>query len=60
MGSALATLVLSVVFRKAVPAWDTGVFAGAILLGTVTAVAAGWAASARMLRRKPFAILRDE
>ena len=33
MGSAFATLLLSVVFRKAAPAWDMKVFAGAILLG---------------------------
>jgi ABC-type lipoprotein release transport system permease subunit len=34
--------------------------AGAILLGILTAVAAGWASSARMVRQKPLAILRDE
>ena len=60
MGSAFATLLLSVVFRKASPAWDARVFAGAILLGILTAVGAGWASSARMLRQKPIAILRDE
>ena len=60
MGSAFATLLLSVVFRKASPAWDARVFAGAVLLGILTAVGAGWASSARMLRQKPLAILRDE
>ena len=60
MGSAFASLLLSVVFRKAAPAWDAGVFAGAMLLGILTAVAAGWVSSARMVRQKPFVILRDE
>jgi putative ABC transport system permease protein len=60
MGSGFATLLLSVVFRKASPAWDARVFAGAILLGILTAVGAGWTSSARMLRQKPLAILRDE
>jgi putative ABC transport system permease protein len=60
MGSAFATLLLSVVFRKAVLAWDPRVFAGAILLGTLTAVGAGWTSSARMVRQKPLVILRDE
>jgi putative ABC transport system permease protein len=60
MGSAFATLLLSVVFRKVAPAWDAKVLAGAILLGMLTAVGAGWASSARMVRQKPLAILRDE
>jgi predicted lysophospholipase L1 biosynthesis ABC-type transport system permease subunit len=60
MGSAFATLLLSVAFRKASAAWDARVFAGAVLLGILTAVGAGWASSARMLRQKPLAILRDE
>jgi putative ABC transport system permease protein len=60
MGSGFATLLLSVVFRKVSPAWDARVFAGAILLGILTAVGAGWTSSARMLRQKPLAILRDE
>jgi putative ABC transport system permease protein len=60
MGSGFATLLLSVVFRKAAPAWDMKVFAGAVLLGILTSLAAGWASSARTIRRKPLAILRDE
>jgi putative ABC transport system permease protein len=60
MGSAFATLLLSVALRKASAAWDARVFAGAVLLGILTAVGAGWASSARMLRQKPLAILRDE
>jgi len=60
MGSLFASLLLSVVFRKAVAAWDPGVLAWAIILGSVTSLAAGWAASARLLRQKPLRILRDE
>ena len=60
MGSAFATLLLSVVFRKLALAWDPRVFTGAVLLGILTAVGVGWASSARMVRQKPFAILRDE
>jgi putative ABC transport system permease protein len=60
LGGLFASLLLSVVFRRTATAWDVGVLVGATALGVLTAVAAGWAASARMLRQKPFAILRDE
>jgi putative ABC transport system permease protein len=60
MGSLFASLLLSVVFRKAVVAWDPGVLAGATILGGMTSLAAGWAASARLLGQKPLRILRDE
>jgi putative ABC transport system permease protein len=60
MGSAFASLLLSVVFRKVATAWDVRVLVGATALGVLTAVAAGWASSARTLGQKPFAILRDE
>jgi putative ABC transport system permease protein len=60
MGSAFASMLLSVVFRKVVPAWDARVFAGAILLGILTAVGAGFTSSAHMVHQKPLAILRDE
>ena len=60
MGSAFATLLLSAALRKAALAWDARVFAGAVLLGVLTAVGAGWASSARTIRRKPLAILRNE
>jgi ABC-type lipoprotein release transport system permease subunit len=53
-------LLLSAAFRKAALAWDARVFAGAVLLGILTAVGAGWASSARTIRRKPLAILRNE
>jgi len=60
MGSGFATLLLSVVLRETVPAWDAAALAGAVLLGILTALAAGWASSACAIRRKPLAILRDE
>jgi len=60
MGSLFASLLLSVVFRKTVAAWDPGVLAWATILGSLTSLAAGWAASARLLRQKPLRILRDE
>jgi putative ABC transport system permease protein len=60
LGSGFASLLLTVVFRKAVPAWDARVLGGAILLGLATAVVAGWASTARMLQRRPYVILREE
>jgi len=60
MGSLFASLLLSVVFRKAVAACDPGVLAWATILGSLTSLVAGWAASARLLRQKPLRILRDE
>jgi putative ABC transport system permease protein len=60
LGSGFASLLLTVVFRKAVLAWDARVLGGAILLGLATAVVAGWASTARMLQRRPYVILREE
>jgi putative ABC transport system permease protein len=60
VGSGFATLLLSVVFRKPVGAWDARVIAGAIVLGVTTAAGAGWASSAGMLRRRPLVVLREE
>ncbi len=59
-GAGFAALLLSIAFRKPVAAWDTGVFAGVIVLSVLAALAAGWASSAALLRRKPLAILREE
>ena len=60
LGSLFASLLLSVAFRKATAAWDIGVLVGAMAMGVLTSLAAGWASSARTLRQKPFAILRNE
>jgi putative ABC transport system permease protein len=60
MGCLFASLLLSVAFRKAATAWDVRVLVGVTALGIVTAVAAGWTSSARMVRQKPLAILRNE
>ena len=59
-GGAFATLLLTVALRETATAWDAWVVAGAIPLGMLTAVAAGWASSANVIRRRPLAILRDE
>jgi len=60
LGSLFASLLLSVVFRRVATVWDVSVLVGAMALGIATAVAAGWASSARTLSQKPLAILRNE
>jgi len=60
MGSLFASLLLSAAFHKLVTAWNWKVLAAAAMLGILSASAAGWAASARTLRQKPFTILRNE
>ena len=60
LGTLFSTLLLSVIFRKLSWTADAKVLAGALLLGVLTSVAAGWVATVRISRQKPFAILRDE
>jgi putative ABC transport system permease protein len=63
MGSLLAGGFTAVVLRRLLDVEfqpDAPAFVAAVLLAAATAVAAGWAASFRILGRKPLEILRDE